>query len=83
MRYPLYIAKRYLFSKSNKNAVNIISRIAVVAVIIGSMALFIVLSGFAGLKDFMTMMVVEVMMMVVVAAPRRCMQTRFFLTRIH
>lgn len=31
---------------------NIISRIAVVAVIIGSMALFIVLSGFAGLKDF-------------------------------
>lgn len=52
MRYPLYIAKRYLFSKSNKNAVNIISRIAVIAVIIGSVALFIVLSGFAGLKDF-------------------------------
>ena len=52
MRPPLYIAKRYLFSKSNKNAVNIISRIAVIAVIIGSMALFIVLSGFAGLKDF-------------------------------
>ncbi len=48
----MYIAKRYLFSKSSKNAVNIISRIAVVAVIIGSMALFIVLSGFAGLKDF-------------------------------
>ncbi|NND61837.1 MAG: ABC transporter permease [Flavobacteriaceae bacterium] len=52
MKYPLYIAKRYLFSKSNKNAVNIISRIAVIAVIIGSMALFIVLSGFSGLKDF-------------------------------
>ncbi len=52
MRPPLYIAKRYLFSKSHKNAVNIISRIAVIAVIIGAMALFIVLSGFAGLKDF-------------------------------
>ncbi|MEL6811162.1 MAG: FtsX-like permease family protein [Bacteroidota bacterium] len=52
MRYPLYIAKRYLFSKSNKNAVNIISRIAVIAVIIGAMALFIVLSGFAGLKNY-------------------------------
>lgn len=52
MSPSLYIAKRYLFSKSSKNAVNIISRIAVVAVIIGSMALFIVLSGFAGLKDF-------------------------------
>ncbi len=52
MNQSLYIAKRYLFSKTNKNAVNIISRIAVIAVIIGAMALFIVLSGFAGLKDF-------------------------------
>lgn len=31
---------------------NIISRIAVVAVVLGAMALFIVLSGFSGLKDF-------------------------------
>ncbi|HAT63892.1 MAG TPA: ABC transporter permease [Flavobacteriaceae bacterium] len=52
MNYPLYIAKRYLFSKSNKNAVNIISRIAIIAVILGAMALFIVLSGFSGLKEF-------------------------------
>ncbi len=52
MRYPIYIAKRYLFSKSNRNAVNIISRIAVIAVIVGSTALFIVLSGFSGLKHF-------------------------------
>lgn len=52
MRYPLYIAKRYLFSKSNRNAVNIISKVAVGAVILGAAALFIVLSGFAGLKDF-------------------------------
>jgi len=52
VNHSLYIAKRYLFSKSHKNAVNIISRIAVGAVILGSMALFVVLSGFAGLKDF-------------------------------
>lgn len=52
MNYPLYIAKRYLFSKSTKNAVNIISRIAIIAVILGAMALFIVLSGFSGLKEF-------------------------------
>jgi lipoprotein-releasing system permease protein len=52
VRYPLFIAKRYLFSKSTKNAVNIISRIAVIAVILGAMSLFIVLSGFSGLKDF-------------------------------
>jgi len=32
--------------------VNIISRIAVSAVVVGAMALFIVLSGFAGLRDF-------------------------------
>lgn len=52
MNYPLYIAKRYLFSKSTKNAVTIISRIAIIAVILGAMALFIVLSGFSGLKEF-------------------------------
>ncbi len=52
MRFPLYIAKRYLFSKSSKNAINIIARIAVIGAAIGSLALFIVLSGFAGLKDF-------------------------------
>ncbi|MEZ4778067.1 MAG: ABC transporter permease [Flavobacteriaceae bacterium] len=52
MNYPLYIAKRYLFSKSSKNAITIISRIAVIAVILGAMSLFVVLSGFSGLKDF-------------------------------
>ncbi len=52
MNFPLYIAKRYLFSKSNKNAVNIIAKIAVSAAVVGSLALFIVLSGFSGLRDF-------------------------------
>ena len=41
-----------MFSKSNRNAVNIIARIAVAAVVVGSMSLFVVLSGFSGLKDF-------------------------------
>ena len=52
MNFPLYIAKRYLFSKSNKNAINIIAKIAVSAAVVGSLALFIVLSGFSGLRDF-------------------------------
>ncbi len=52
MNVSLYIAKRYLFSKSSNNAINFITIIAAVGVIIGSAALFIVLSGFAGLKDF-------------------------------
>ena len=52
MNVSFYIAKRYLFSKSSNNAINFITIIAAIGVIIGSAALFIVLSGFAGLKDF-------------------------------
>ena len=52
MGFPLYIAKRYLFSKSRNNAINIITLIAAIGVIIGAAALLIVLSGFAGLKDY-------------------------------
>lgn len=52
MNISLYIAKRYLFSKSSNNAINIITLIAAFGIIIGATALFIVLSGFAGLKDF-------------------------------
>ena len=52
MRFPLYIAQRYLFSKSSNNAINIITIIAAIGIVVGAMALFIVLSGFSGLKDF-------------------------------
>jgi lipoprotein-releasing system permease protein len=52
LNFPLYIARRYLFSKSSNNTINIITIIATVGVIIGTMALFIVLSGFSGLKEF-------------------------------
>ena len=52
MKFTLYIAKRYLFSKSSSNAINIITMIAAIGVVVGAMSLFIVLSGFSGLKDF-------------------------------
>ena len=52
MNFPLYIAKRYLFSKSSNNTINIITLIATIGVIIGTLALFIVLSGFSGLRTF-------------------------------
>ncbi|MGY0391207.1 ABC transporter permease [Bizionia sp. KMM 8389] len=52
MNFSLYIAKRYLLSKSSNNTINFITGIAAISVIIGAMSLFIVLSGFAGLKDF-------------------------------
>ncbi|WP_159022093.1 ABC transporter permease [Formosa sp. L2A11] len=52
MNFPLYIAQRYLRSKSSNNAINFITIIAAVGVILGAASLFIVLSGFSGLKDF-------------------------------
>ncbi len=52
MSFSLYIAKRYLFTKSSNNAINIITGIAATGVVVGAMALFIVLSGFGGLKEF-------------------------------
>lgn len=52
MNFSFYIAKRYLFTKSKNNAINIITFIAGLGAFAGAMALFIVLSGFAGLKDF-------------------------------
>lgn len=52
MNFPLYIAKRYIISNSKNNAINIINRIASMGIIVGSLALFVVLSVFTGLKDF-------------------------------
>lgn len=49
---PLYIARRYLRSKSSQNAVNIINAVTFGVIVVGSAALFIVLSGFSGLKSF-------------------------------
>jgi len=52
LNFPLYIAKRYIFSNSKNTAINIINRIASVGIIVGAMALFVVLSVFSGLKVF-------------------------------
>ncbi|MCO5724169.1 ABC transporter permease [Robiginitalea marina] len=52
MKVPLYIAGRYLRSRSSQNAVNIINAVTFAVIVIGSAALFIVLSGFSGLKSF-------------------------------
>lgn len=52
MNFSLYIAKRYLFTKRSNNAINIITIIASFGVIVGSLALFIILSGFSGLRTF-------------------------------
>lgn len=50
MKFPFYIAKRYLFSAGSTQAINIITRIAALAIVVGAAILFIVLSAFDGLK---------------------------------
>ena len=50
MNFPFFIAKRYLFTSKNKNVVNIISYISLFGVAIGTAALIVVLSVYAGLE---------------------------------
>ena len=52
MRFPLYIATRYFFTRSKQNVINIINYIALTVVLIATASLLIVLSAFTGLKDF-------------------------------
>ena len=52
MNTPYYIARRYLVSKSSNNAINFMSFLAAFGVFVSAASLFVVLSGFSGLKDF-------------------------------
>lgn len=54
MKLSLYIAKRYLFAKKSRNAINIISTVSVAGVAVGTMALIIILSVFNGLELMVT-----------------------------
>jgi lipoprotein-releasing system permease protein len=52
MFFSLKIAWRYFFSKSKQTVINRINGFAFFMVVVATAALFIVLSAFAGLKDF-------------------------------
>lgn len=52
MNLSFYIAKRYAVSFSKNKAINIITGIASVGIIASTMALFVFLSVFSGLKEF-------------------------------
>jgi len=54
--FPLYIARRYLFSKKSFNIINIISAIAIGGVAAGTMALIVVLSVFNGFENLISTM---------------------------
>ncbi|SFC00949.1 lipoprotein-releasing system permease protein [Parapedobacter composti] len=51
MNIALYFAKRYLFSKKTVNAINIISGISVVGVLVSSASLIVILSFYNGLEN--------------------------------
>lgn len=46
-----YIARRYFFAKSSRNAVNIISGVSILGVMVGTFSLIVVLSAFNGLEE--------------------------------
>ncbi len=50
MNTALYFAKRYLFSKKTVNAINVISGISVVGVLVSSASLIVILSFYNGLE---------------------------------
>ena len=54
MKLSLYIAKRYLFAKKSRNAINVISAVSVAGVTVGAMALIIILSVFNGLESMVS-----------------------------
>jgi len=51
MNFELYVARRYLFSKKSTHAINVISAISVVGVVVATMALVVTLSVFNGFHD--------------------------------
>lgn len=52
MQFPLYIAGRYTITRSKNTAVNIITMIAVLGIVVSTAALFVIMSVFGGLKEF-------------------------------
>ncbi len=51
MNFPLFIARRYFFSRKNTNVINIISFISIIGVAVGSFALIVILSVFNGMEN--------------------------------
>lgn len=52
MGIALYIARRYTITRSKSTAVNIITGIAALGILVSTAALFVIMSVFSGLRDF-------------------------------
>ena len=51
MNFPLFIARRYLFARRRKHAINLISSVAVAGVAFATIAMICTLSVFNGFQD--------------------------------
>lgn len=67
MNTAFYIARRYLFAKKSTNAINIISAISMLGVMVGSAALIIILSVFNGFEEMVLKMFNSITPQIVVA----------------
>ncbi len=51
MNFPFYVAKRYLFSRKKRNAINIITNISITGIAVSTAALIIILSVYNGFEN--------------------------------
>ncbi|MFT4662902.1 MAG: lipoprotein-releasing system permease protein [Patiriisocius sp.] len=51
MKFPFYIAKRYLFAKKSRNIINVITTISVVVIAFVTTAMIVILSAFNGIDE--------------------------------
>ncbi len=51
LNFPLYIARRYLFSKKSTNVINLITAISMGGIGVGTLSLIVVLSAYNGLEN--------------------------------
>ncbi|HPT43657.1 MAG TPA: ABC transporter permease [Paludibacteraceae bacterium] len=56
MKFPVWVAKRYLFSKKSHNTINVISGISAAGVAVGTLALVCVMSVFNGFETLIESM---------------------------
>lgn len=52
MNVAFYIAKKYVNSRNSSSAINIITGITAVGILVGAMVMFVVLSAFSGLREY-------------------------------
>lgn len=79
MNTAFYIARRYLLAKKSTNAINIISAISMLGVMVGSAALIIILSVFNGFEEMVLKMFNSITPQIVVVPAEEKLSTQTLL----